>query len=340
MKEEKFDDMQKFFPSLRLRRPRKFLWSRNLLLKENQISKHDFILAIFVCEGEKIKEEIPLMPDVFIFSIDELIKFLKPLKEEKLLNAIMIFPKIHPDKKSKMAKEAFNPENLICRTIKELRKNFSQEDFGIVTDVALDPYTLDGHDGITDENSYVLNDQTLQILAKQALNFAKAGADIISPSDMMDGRIGFIRNYLDKNGFCDVQLMSYSVKFVSSCYDPFRSAIGSSQAKPIDKSTYFLDPGNGAEAEREIAQDILECCDSVIIKPCLFYMDILKTASQKFNIPVIAYFVSGEYAMIYNAIKNGIFADEKKILYEIYIGLKRSGAKAIVTYQIPKCLFE
>jgi porphobilinogen synthase len=322
----------------RLRRPRKFQWSRNLLLKENQISKNDFILALFICEGSGIKESIELMPEVFIFSIDELIKFLKPLNDDGFLNAIMLFPRVPCEKKSENAEEALDSENLICRAIKEIRKNFSINEFGIIVDIALDPYTLSGHDGITDENQYVLNDKTVEILGKQALNFALAGADVVAPSDMMDGRIGFIRKILDENNFSDVQIMSYAVKFASSCYSPFRSSIGSSQKKPLDKSSYQIDPANSSEAEREILQDIEEGADSIIIKPSLFYMDIMKNASEKFNIPLISYFVSGEYAMIYNGIKSGVFQSEEKILYETYIGLKRAGAKAIITYQIPKCL--
>lgn len=334
--EDKFD----LKISKRLRRPRKFEWSRNLLLKENEISKNDFILALFICEGSGVKESIDLMPGVFVFSIDELIKFLKPLNEEGFLNAIMLFPRVPAEKKSKMAEEALNPENLICRAIKEIRKNFSANDFGIIVDIALDPYTLDGHDGITDEKNYVLNDITVKILGLQALNFAHAGADVVAPSDMMDGRIEFIRNSLDQNDFHDVQIMSYAVKFASSCYNPFRGSIGSNQLVPIDKRSYQIDPANSFEAEREISEDVNECADSIIIKPSLFYMDIINSASKKFNISLIAYFVSGEYAMIYNGIKNGIFADEKKILYEVYISLKRAGAKGIVTYQIPKCLFD
>jgi len=321
----------------RLRRPRKFLWSRNLILEENILSKNDFILALFVCEGFNIQDEIENMPGVYIFSIDKLIEFLKPLNDKSLLNAIMLFPKIL--KKSKMAEEAYNPDNLICRTIKKIRENFSDEDFGIISDVALDPYTLDGHDGISDENSYVLNDITLEILAKQSINQALAGSNIISPSDMMDGRIGEIRNALDKNNFHDVQIMSYAVKFHSSFYSPFRKSIGSITKKPIDKSSYQLGISNSNEAMREIEDDIGEMADSIIIKPCLFYGDIFKMASQEFNIPIIAYLVSGEYAMIHNAIKNDIFSDEKRILYEAYISLKRYGAKAIITYKIPEILF-
>ena len=315
------------FPQTRLRRTKKFKWSRNLV-KENSLSVNDFILAVFITEGENIETELEAMPEVFLYSIDRLIIKLKNLIYHGL-NAVMLFPKTPEEQKSENAEEAYNPENLICKTIKKIKAYYPF--LGVITDVALDPYTVDGHDGITDENRYVLNDDTVDILCKQALNFAKAGCDIVAPSDMMDGRIGKIRQYLDRNNFHDTQIMSYAIKFSSSFYEPFRSSIGSKQLKPIDKSTYQMDFSNSKEAMREIAQDIYEGADSIIIKPSMIYLDIIKEAQKEFNIPIIAYNVSGEYALLMNGVKNNLF-DKEKIFYETYIAMKRAGAQIIVTY--------
>ena len=317
------------FPNSRLRRTRKFSWSRNLV-QENNLTINDFIWAIFVCEGENIKEESHSMPDVYIYSIDKLLEELEKYVENGL-NAIMIFPKVDSNKKSKFADEALNPENLICRAIRKIKAKY--QGLGVITDVALDPYTLDGHDGITDENSYVLNDQTVEILCEQSLNFAKAGCDVIAPSDMMDGRIGQIRKFLDLYNFQDIQIMSYSIKFCSSFYAAFRSSIGSAQKKPIDKSTYQIDFLNSDEAMREIEQDIYEGADYIIIKPAMLYLDIICKAKENFNIPIVAYNVSCEYSMAMNAARNSIL-DKNQLFYEIFSSMKRSGANIIITYNM------
>ncbi len=317
------------FPNSRLRRMRKFSWSRNLA-RENTLTINDFIWAVFVCEGENIKEESPSMPKVYIYSIDKLIEELEKYIKNGL-NAIAIFPKVEVSKKSKFADEALNPENLICRAIQKIKNIYSN--LGIITDVALDPYTLDGHDGVTDDHSYVLNDQTTEILCQQALNFAKAGCDIVAPSDMMDGRIGQIRKYLDIYNFHDVQIMSYSVKFCSSFYSAFRSSIGSAQSKPIDKSSYQLDFLNSDEAMREIEQDIFEGADYIIIKPAMIYLDIIRRARDNFNIPILAYNVSCEYSMMMNSAKNNIFHQDK-LFYEVFASMKRAGANIIITYNM------
>jgi porphobilinogen synthase len=317
------------FPNSRLRRTRKFSWSRNLI-RENNLTINDFIWAVFVCEGENIKQESPSMPKVYIYSIDRLIIELEKFVKNGL-NAVMLFPKIDLQKKSQLADEALNPDNLICRTIKEIKKNYS--DLGVTTDIALDPYTLNGHDGITDNNEYVLNDKTVEILCNQALNFAKAGCDIVAPSDMMDGRIGQIRQFLDIYGFQDVQIMSYSVKFCSSFYGAFRSSIGSQQKKPIDKSTYQIDFFNSNEALKEIEQDIDEGADQIIIKPAILYLDIIRQAKDNFNIPIVAYNVSSEYSMMMNAAQNNIF-NRHAIFHETFASIKRAGANIIITYNM------
>jgi porphobilinogen synthase len=311
----------------RLRRLRKFPWSRNLL-EENNLSTKDFILAVFITDGENIEQELESMPEVFIYSIDRLIIKLKNY-EALGLNAVMLFPKTSQNKKSKNAEESYNENNLTCRAIKEIKKHLPN--LGVISDIALDPYTLDGHDGITDESGYVLNDETVEILCKQALNFAKAGCDIVAPSDMMDGRIKLIREFLDKNEFIDVQIMAYSVKFCSSFYEPFRSSVGSKQSKPIDKSTYQINYANSNEALREVEEDIREGADYVIIKPGLLYLDILRRVKDKFKTPLVIYNVSGEYALIMLGIKNGLF-ERKKVFYELYISMKRAGADIIIGY--------
>lgn len=321
------------YPNTRLRRTRKFAWSRNLV-RQNTLSISDFILAIFVCEGTNIKEPIINMPGVYIYSIDQLIIFLQDLLQKNCINAVMLFPRVCSTKKTVDCVESYNPDNLICRSIKAIKENFNNK-IGIIADVALDPYSVHGHDGVIDESGYVLNDQTNQILIKQALNQAQAGCDIVSPSDMMDGRIGEIRQALDEGGFYDVQIMSYSAKFSSSFYGPFRDCIGSTQKIPIDKSSYQMDLANSDESLLEVGQDIFEGADSVIIKPCLLYLDIIAKVKSNFNIPIAAYLVSGEYAMLYSAINNQIFSNEYKILYETYMSIKRAGADIIITYKIP-----
>lgn len=317
------------FPNTRLRRTRKFSWSRNLV-RENNLTVDNFIWAVFVCEGKNIREESKSMSGVYVYSIDKLIEELKVFVERGL-NALMIFPRVDKEKKSKLAEEALNPDNLICRTIREIKKKYLH--LGVITDIALDPYTLDGHDGMVDGDGYVLNDETVEILCNQALNFVKAGCDMVAPSDSMDGRIGKIRQYLDIYGFKDVQIMAYSVKFCSSFYAPFRSSIGSAQSKPTDKSTYQLDFRNSDEAMREIEEDIEEGADYIIIKPAMLYLDIIRRTKDNFNIPIVAYNVSGEYSMAMSAINSGAF-DKEKLFNEMFFAMRRAGAQIIITYDM------
>lgn len=314
-------------PEIRLRRTRQFEWSRNLK-RENQLSINDFILALFICEGTNIKDQSSSMSEVFIYSIDMIIQDLKIFIQNGL-QAIMLFPRTPKEKKSEDGKEALNPENLMCKAIKEIKSKFPN--LGIICDVALDPYTIHGHDGIVDQKGYVLNDETVEILCKQSLNLAKAGCDIVAPSDMMDGRIGKIRKYLDSNGKQNTQIMSYAVKFASSFYGPFRDSVGSSQKIPICKKTYQMDYGNSDEAMVEIQQDIEEGADYIIIKPSLIYLDIIRSAKNNFQIPIVAYNVSGEYAMLMNGVKEGFF-NRTKIFEEVYLSMKRAGAKIIIVY--------
>jgi porphobilinogen synthase len=315
------------YPQTRLRRTRQFDWSRNLR-RENQLSINDFILALFICEGTNIKNECPSMSEVFIYSTDMLIQELTIFIKNGL-QAIMLFPRTPQEKKSDDAKEALNPENLMCGAIREIKNKFPS--LGIICDVALDPYITNGHDGITDQSGYVLNNETVEILCKQSLNLAEAGCDVVAPSDMMDGRIGEIRKYLDANSKQNTQIMSYAVKFASSFYGPFRDSVGSTQKTPICKKTYQMDYGNSDEAMVEIQQDIEEGADYIIIKPSLIYLDIIRSAKNNFQIPIVAYNVSGEYAMLMNGVKEGLF-NRTKIFEEVYLSMKRAGAKIIIVY--------
>ena len=321
------------FPACRLRRVNKFEWSRNLV-RENEVTMNDFILAYFICEGVNIKDPLENLDGVYIYSVDTVLQDISKHISNGL-NAIMLFPKVLKEKKSELAHEAYNSNNLICSAIIAIKEKFGNT-IGVITDVALDPYTLSGHDGILDQSGYVANDKTIEILTKQALNQARAGADIVAPSDMMDGRVSAIRKSLDEHEFCDVQIMSYSVKFASSFYAPFRASIGSSSngAQPLDKRSYQIDPACKNQMLKEVYQDIEEGADSIIIKPSLFYMDIINQASQNFNIPIVAYLVSGEYAMLMSYIKTSQVSEDK-IFFEAYIGLKRAGANMIITYKIP-----
>lgn len=315
------------FPASRLRRTRQFDWSRNLV-QENSLSVNDFILAVFICEGTSIKDESQKMSGVFVYSIDILILNLENFVKNGL-QALMIFPKVPEEKKSKNAEESYNSDNLVCIAIKNIKKKFPN--LGIVCDVALDPYTLDGHDGITDGKGSVLNDETVEILCKQALNFSIAGCDVIAPSDMMDGRIGKIRAFLDFHAMHNIQIMSYSVKFSSNLYGPFRESVGSVQKKSICKKTYQMDFANSDEAMREIVQDIGEGADYIIIKPSMIYLDIIRQIRNNFQLPIVAYNVSGEYAMLMAGVKAGLF-DKHKIFYETYVSMKRAGAGIIIVY--------
>ena len=318
------------FPRVRMRRNRLSEFSRKIV-SENNFSVNDLIYPIFITYGSKVKEEISSMPGIYRFSLDQLHKEIEYISSLNI-PAIALFPKIENELKTPDGKEALNSNNLICEAIKISKKVNS--DLGVITDVALDPYTDHGHDGII-HNNQIDNDLTLDILCKQAVVQAQAGCDILAPSDMMDGRVGAIRDTLDEHGFINVQIMSYAAKYASSFYGPFRDAVGSAvNLSKKSKKSYQMDPANSAEALREIRLDINEGADMIIIKPGMPYLDIISKAKNEFNFPVIAYQVSGEYSMIRAAIQNGWF-DEEKIIFETMMCFKRAGCDAIITYFAP-----
>ena len=314
------------FPNLRLRRSRKHSWSRRLL-SENSLSSSDFILPVFLMDGKNGKQSIKSMPGTFRYTIDNLGLIINKAIQGKI-PMVALFPYVNNEKKNNFGDEALNEENLVCRAIKYIKKNYKNE-IGIMSDVALDPYTTHGHDGLFKQN-YVLNDETLEILVKQSLLQAQMGSDVIAPSDMMDGRIGKIRKALDKDGYQMVQIISYAVKYASSFYGPFRDAVGSNRSLKSNKKGYQMDYRNSNEALREVALDIKEGADMVIVKPGLPYLDIIKQVKDNFKIPVIAYQVSGEYSLIKHGIKNKLINEDS--ILESLIAFKRAGASAIVTY--------
>ena len=314
------------FPSLRLRRSRKYTWSRKLV-QENNLSTSDLIYPIFLIEGKNKKQIIKSMPNVYRYSIDKLGEIIKQLIENKI-PMVALFPFTPNSKKDQYGTEAINENNLVCRAIKFIKKKF-KNDIGIMCDVALDPYTSHGHDGLL-KNDYVMNDETNEILIKQSLLQAQMGCDVIAPSDMMDGRIGKIRKALDKNKLHDVQLLSYAVKYASSFYGPFREAVGSKKSLNSDKKNYQMDFSNSNESLREVALDIKEGADMIMVKPGMPYLDIIKTVKENFKIPVLAYQVSGEYSMIKQSIDNNLINEESII--ESIMCFKRAGASAIVSY--------
>ena len=314
------------YPNLRMRRNRKADWVRRLV-SEHNLSSNDLILPLFVREGHKKKETINSMPNIFRYSMDELSRVVEKACKLKI-PLIALFPYTDANKKDARGKEALNTNNLICKTLRYLKKEF-KNDIGIMCDVALDPYTKHGHDGIL-KNNNIDNDITIEVLIKQSLLQAQMKCDIIAPSDMMDGRIGRIRNALDKKGFKDTQIVSYAVKYASNFYGPFRDAIGSSKNLKGDKKTYQMDFRNSTEALREVTLDIKEGADIVMVKPALPYLDIIKTVKDNFKIPIFSYQVSGEYSLIKNGIKKGIIGEEAVL--ESLISLKRAGSNAIVSY--------
>ena len=314
------------FPNLRLRRLRKFDWSRKLV-QENNLSSSDLIYPLFVIEGKNKKKPIKSMPNVYQYSIDNLGNIVNTVIRNKI-PMIALFPSIPTNKKDSFGNEALNENNLVCKAIKFIKKRF-KNDIGVMCDVALDPYTSHGHDGVLKKN-YVLNDDTINILMKQALLQAQMGCDVIAPSDMMDGRIGKIRKHLDKNRYHDVQLLSYAVKYASNFYGPFRDAVGSKKKLKSDKKNYQMDFANSNEAHREVALDIKEGADMVMVKPGMPYLDIIKSIKENFKIPVLAYQVSGEYSLIKNGIKNNLV--NKEAILESLMCFKRAGSSAIVTY--------
>ena len=313
------------YPKTRLRRLRKSRWIRNLV-SENEISQNDLILPIFVREGKNKIEAIPSMPGVKRYTIDKLSKILKKVKYYKI-PMVALFPYISKNKKDHLGSESLNPDNLICRSIKLIKKKFPS--IGIMCDVALDPYTSHGHDGIIINNK-IDNDKTIKILVKQALLQSKMGCDIIAPSDMMDGRVGAIRKALDRDNFHDVAILSYAIKYASDFYGPFRNAVGSKSLLKKDKKTYQMDFRNSSEAFREVAFDLKEGADMVMIKPGMIYLDIIEKIKKSFKVPVIAYQVSGEYSLIKIGIEKKIL--NEKAIMESMISFKRAGACAIITY--------
>ena len=318
------------FPRVRMRRNRLTDFSRRLI-SENKLSIDDLIYPIFITYGSKVKEEVSSMPGIYRYSLDLLHKEIEYISSLNI-PAVAFFPKIENELKTPHGKEALNKNNLICEAIK-ISKNVNPS-LGIITDVALDPYTDHGHDGVL-HNNQIDNDLTLEILCKQAIVQAEAGCDIVAPSDMMDGRVGAIRDTLDDHGFKDVQIMSYAAKYASSFYGPFRDAVGSAlNLSKKSKKSYQMDPANSAEALREIRLDINEGADMIIIKPGMPYLDIISQARHEFNFPIIAYQVSGEYSMIMSAIQNG-WLDEEKTIFETLMCFKRAGCDAIITYFAP-----
>ena len=314
------------YPSLRLRRGRKESWSRRLI-QENTLSSNDFILPIFLIEGSNKRQSISSMPGVYRYTINRLSQIIDRAIKKKI-PMVALFPKTQNVHKDELGTESLNEKNLVCRAIKEIKKRYKNQ-IGIMCDVALDPYTSHGHDGLIKSNT-ILNDETVEVLINQSLLQAEMGCDVIAPSDMMDGRIGKIRKALDKNKFQNVQILSYAAKYASGFYGPFRDAIGS-KLVGTSKSTYQLDPANSDEAIREIELDIMEGADIVMIKPGMPYLDILQKVKTKFNIPTFVYQVSGEYAMIMAAIEKKWLSDDKVIL-ESLLSFKRAGANAIITY--------
>ena len=314
------------FPALRLRRNRKTDWSRRLI-EENNLTPNDFILPIFLIDGKNKKQSIKSMPGVYRYTIDKLNNIVdRAIK--KGIPMIALFPYTEKRKKNDVGTEALNENNLVCRALQRIKNKYKNE-IGIMCDVALDPYTSHGHDGLL-KNKYVLNDETIKILLDQSLLQAQMGCDVLAPSDMMDGRIGEIRKYLDKHNFKMTQILSYAVKYASSFYGPFRDAVGSKNLLKGNKKNYQMDYRNSDEALREVALDIKEGADMVMVKPGLPYLDIIKKVKENFKIPVMAYQVSGEYSLLEHGIKNDL--TDRNIILESLISFKRAGANAIVSY--------
>ncbi|QDT22800.1 porphobilinogen synthase [Gimesia chilikensis] len=315
------------YPQVRMRRNRRTDWSRRLV-SENQLSVNDLIWPVFIQDGENQKTEIPSMPGVHRLTIDHLVEQAAAAAELQI-PALALFPATDPSKKTEGGEEAFNPENLVCRAVRALKEQ--NLNLGILCDVALDPYTSHGQDGLV-KDGYVVNDETIDVLCQQAVVQAEAGCDIIAPSDMMDGRIGAIREALDEAGFQHVQIMAYAAKYASAFYGPFRDAVGSgTNLGTGDKRTYQMDPANSDEAMREVGLDVSEGADMVMVKPGMPYLDIVRRVKAEFEVPTYAYQVSGEFAMISAAAQNG-WLDRKKCMLESLLCFKRAGADGVLTY--------
>ncbi|HWX47194.1 MAG TPA: porphobilinogen synthase [Roseomonas sp.] len=314
------------FPAIRPRRNRNDAWTRRLVA-ENRLSVDDLIWPIFVMEGRETVTEVGSMPGVQRVTLDRLEAHVAPAAELGI-PALALFPATPAEKKNAEGTEARNPENLMCRASRLLKEKFPQ--IGLVGDVALDPYTDHGHDGVI-RNGYVDNDESLEVLTAQAVVQAEAGIDVIAPSDMMDGRVGAIRAALDAQGLIHTRIMSYAAKYASAFYGPFRDAVGSGGALKGDKKTYQMDPANTDEALREVALDLAEGADMVMVKPGMPYLDIIQRVKERFAVPTFAYQVSGEYAMIMAAVRNG-WLDHEKAMMESLLAFKRAGANGVLTY--------
>ncbi|MDI4662789.1 porphobilinogen synthase [Xanthobacter autotrophicus] len=314
----------------RPRRNRKTDWARRLV-RENTLTVDDLIWPIFVMNGTATRAPIPSMPGVERLTVDEAVRA-ADMAAKLRIPALAIFPYVDPTLRDPTGSEALNANNLVCQTLRAIKAEIPE--IGLITDVALDPFTSHGHDGLL-EDGRILNDETVDLLVRQALVQAEAGADVIAPSDMMDGRVGAIRAGLDAAGFEDVQIMSYAAKYASAFYGPFRDAIGTAKTLSGDKRTYQMDPGNGLEAIREAALDVEEGADMLMVKPGLPYLDIVYRLKETFGLPTFAYQVSGEYAMIEGAIRNG-WVDGDRIVPESLLAFKRAGADGILTYFAPR----
>jgi len=318
----------------RPRRNRKAEWARRLV-REHVLTANDLIWPLFLVEGKNKRAPVAAMPGVDRLSIDEALR--EAEKAAKLdIPAIAFFPYTEPHLKDEHGSEAFNESNLVCKACRAIKKEFPE--IGLVTDVALDPYTSHGHDGLVREHAgdlQILNDETVKALVRQSLNQARAGADVIAPSDMMDGRVGAIREALDAEGFLDVQILAYAAKYASAFYGPFRDALGSAGALKGDKRTYQMDPANSDEALREVELDLDEGADMVMVKPGMPYLDIIRRVKDEFGAPTFAYQVSGEYSMIMAAAMNG-WIDGDKAMMESLIAFKRAGADGVLTYFAPR----
>ena len=316
------------YPRTRLRRNRRDDWSRRLVA-ENTLSANDFIWPLFVHEGENLHAPVPSMPGVERLSIDLLVEAVAEAWTNAGIPAIAIFPALEPDLKTPEAEEATNPDNLVCRAVAAVKA--ACPEVGVMCDVALDPFTSHGQDGLV-RDDYVVNDETIEVLCQQALVQAAAGCDVIAPSDMMDGRVKAIRDALDAKGYEHVRILAYAAKFASAFYGPFRDAVGSATNLGAgDKRTYQMDPANSDEALREVAFDIAEGADMVMVKPGMPYLDVVRRVKDTFGVPTYAYQVSGEYAMIQAAAANG-WIDGERIVLEALLGFKRAGADGILTY--------
>lgn len=315
------------YPALRLRRTRSAPWSRRLHA-ETILTPADLIWPLFITEGEGVEDPIASLPGVSRWSVDGIVARAKEAHAAGIA-CIALFPNTPRNLRTEDGREALNPDNLMCRAIGAIKD--AVPDIGVLTDVALDPYTAHGHDGLVDQQGYVMNDDTAEVLVAQALNQAAAGADIIAPSDMMDGRIGLIRDALEEEGHVNVQIMSYAAKYASAFYGPFRDAVGSRGLLKGDKKTYQMDPANAEEALREVALDLDEGADSVMVKPGLPYLDIIVRVKNAFEVPVFAYQVSGEYAMIEAAVAAGA-AERDPMVLETLMAFKRAGCSGVLSY--------